>query len=163
MEEETQKRSAKEMEIKFRGKLEFEGPVSEFEAVMADLGKLSASGLMIGTWPTPEHPGGGMMIETFPLPERSPPGIYPIARYLGRDMLNKLTKDMPRFRLIKDICGGIRTAHLHLQRNEVVLLDEAGFREIVTLVATDLAGQLADTMEYPETVGAIRNLAPGMR
>lgn len=162
MEDKMQKRSTKEMEIKFRGKLEFEGPVSEFEAVMADLGKLSARGLMIGTWPTPEHPAGGLMIDTVPLPEQPLPGIVPVARYLSRDLLNKLTEGMPRFKIIKDINGGIRSAHLHLQ-DEVVLLDRAGFKEAVTHVATELAGKLAETAEYTETIGAISHLVPGVK
>lgn len=158
----TQKRSPRDMEIKFRGIIEFEGPVSEFKAVMADLEKLSARGLMIGTWPTSEHPGKGMMIDTVPLPERHTAGIFPVPRYLDRDLLTRLTEGMPQFKIIKDICGGIRTPHLHLQ-DEVVLLDQARFREVVESVATRLAGDLAEAAEYPETIGAIRNLAPGVR
>ena len=157
MEEKMQKRSAKEMEIQFIGIIEFDGPVSDFKAVMGDLGKLTGRGLKIGTWPTPEHPAKGMMIDTVPLPENDLAGIYPIARHLSRSMVDKLTKGMPKFKLIKDINGGIRCAHLHLH-DEVVLLDREGFKEAVEHVATELAGRLAETTEYIETVGAIRNM-----
>jgi hypothetical protein len=156
-----QKRTTRDMEIKFGGKIEFEGSVSEFKAVMAGLGKLSAQGLKIGSSP-PDHPGATMMIDTVPLPERDIAGIISVVRYLSTDMLNRVTEGMYRFRLIKDIRGGIRTAHLHLQ-DEVVLLEEARFKEVVQHVAAELAGELADIAEYPETVGAIRHLTPGMR
>ena len=162
-----QKRSTKDMEIKYSGKIEFEGSVSEFKAVMTELEKLSARGVMVGTWPTPEHPAKGMRIGSVPWPEviaHFPwpwpfPGIIDIPRYLGRDLLEKLIEGRPRFKIIKDIDGGLRTAHLHLQ-DEVVLLDQAGFKEAVARVATELAGNLAETAEYPETVGAIRHLIP---
>jgi hypothetical protein len=172
MEEKMQKRSGKEMEIQFIGIIEFDGPVSEFKAVMTDLEKLTGRGLKVGTWPTPEHPAKGMMIDTVPLPERPGrglmidtiplpendlAGIYPIARHLSRSMLNKLTKGMPTFKLIKDINGGIRCAHLHLH-DEVVLLDREGFKEAVEHVAAELAGRLAETTEYMGTVGAIRHM-----
>ena len=172
MEDEMQKRNAKEMAIQFRGIIEFDGPVSEFKVVIGELGKLTASGLKIGTWPTPEHPakgmmidtvplpehpGRGLMIDTIPLPENDLAGIYPIARHLSRTMVDKLTSGMPKFKLIKDINGGIRCAHLHLQ-DEVVLLDEAGFKEVIKFVAADLAGRLAETTDYTNTVGALSHL-----
>jgi hypothetical protein len=161
-----QKRSAKDMEIKFGGKIEFEGSVSEFKTLMAGLQRLSDQGLKIGTWPTPERPAIGGI----PLPElmchipwpRPFPGFIDIPRYLGKDLLEKLIEGKPRFKVIKDIDGGIRTAHLHLH-DEVVLLEEAGFKEAVQRVAAELAGQLAETAEYDETIGAIRHLTPGMR
>ena len=162
MEEKMQKRGSKEMEIKFRGKLEFEGPVSEFEAVMADLGKFSARGLKVGTWPTPEHPAGGLMIDSVPLPDQPLPGIFPITRYLDRELLNRLTEGMPRFKIIKDIYGGIRNAHLHMH-DEVVLLDQTRFKEAVRHVATELAGELAESTEYTETIRAISHLVPGAK
>ena len=126
--------------------------------------------IRIGTWPTPERTAGGPRIGAIPLPElmchipwpRPFPGFIDIPRYLGRDLLDKLIEGMPRFKVIKDIDGGIRTAHLHLQ-DEVVLLEEAGFKEAVQHVAAELAGQLAETAEYPETIGAIRHLTPGVR
>lgn len=161
MEEKTQKRSGTEMGIQFTGIIEFDGPVSQFKEVMGGLGKLTANGLKIGTWPTPEHPAKGMMIDTIPLPENLA-GIYPVARHLSRSMVDKLTKGMPKFKLIKDINGGIRCAHLHLH-DEVVLLDEAGFKEVIQFVAKDLAGRLAETTDYTDTVGAIRNLGRGAR
>ena len=172
MEEKMQKRGGKEMEIQFIGIIEFDGPVSQFKAVMGDLEKLTANGLKIGTWPTPEHPaksmmidtiplpehpGRGLKIETIPLPEHHLPGIYPVARHLSRSMVDKLTKGMPKFKLIKDIYGGIRCAHLHLH-DEVVLLNEAGFKEVIQFVAKDLAGRLAETTDYTKTVGAISHL-----
>lgn len=168
MEERFKKESSKDVGITFTGKIEFEGPIEEFEKIIADLGNLRArglrigtvplprdkargvmidtvplpelpvEGLMIGTWPTPEHPAGGLMIDTVPLPERPPfPGVKPATRLLSSEMLAKIAKDMPRVKLIKNIYGGIRNPHLHIN-NEVVLLDSARFKEFVGQVATEL-------------------------
>ena len=150
------------MEVKFEGKLEFEGSESEFKAVMAGLKRLSARGVKIGTWPTPDHPAGSLMVGTVPLPEQPTSGIVAMPEYLDRDLLNRLIVGMPRFKLIDDICGGLRTPHLHLH-DEVILLDQARFKEAVVKVVTDLTEKLAETAEYPEVVGAIGHLAPGGR
>ena len=40
-----------------------------------------------------------------------------------------------------------------------VLLDRDGFGEAVRHIAAELAGRLAETTEYPETIGALRHLA----
>jgi len=171
MQEEVKKESSKDIGIRYRAKIEFEGPIQEFEKVMADLGKLRArglmidtvplperkargmmidtvplpelevGGLMIGTWPTPEGKAGGLMIDTVPLPEKPFPGIKGVTKLLSRELLDKIAKDMPRFKIIKNIDGGIRNAHLHVA-NEVVLLDRARFKEVVGQVAGELAKDL---------------------
>lgn len=161
-----------EMNINFQAKLEFKGSLEEFEQLQSELGKLKisglmidtvpipddksrgmmidtvpipeseAGGLMIGTWPTPEKKGSTIMIDTVPLPERPRlPGIPILTKLLGTERINELVKNMPRFKLIKDIRGGIRTAHLHLG-DEVVLLNEDRFRDLVGQIAIDLGKEL---------------------
>lgn len=171
MQERVKKESSKDIEVRYRAKIEFEGPIEEFEKVMADLGKLrtrglmidtvplpehkarrmmidtvplpelEVGGLMIGTWPTPESKAGELMIDTVPLPEQPFPGIKGVTKLLSRELLDKIAKDMPRFKIIKNIDGGIRNPHLHVE-NEVVLLDKARFKEVVGQVAMELAKDL---------------------
>jgi hypothetical protein len=101
-----------------------------------------AGSLMIGTWPTPEKKGSTVMIDTVPMPERPRlPGIQMVTKLLGTEKLNELAKDMPRFKLIKDIRGGIRTVHLHMG-DEVVLLNKDRFRDMVSQIATELGKEL---------------------
>jgi len=117
-------------------------PEKKSSGMMIDtvpLPELGNEGLMISTWPTPERKTSTLMIDTVPLPERPPPpGIPAIAKLLSKEMLNRLTKDMPKIKIIKDIDGGMRNAHLHVG-NEVVLLDRARFKELVGQVAAEMA------------------------
>jgi len=164
--------SPKDVDVTFGGHIAFEGPLSEFKTVMQELGKLSVNGLMIGTWPTPEHPAGtvmietvplpenprrGMMIDTVPLPEQPPPGIFPFARLLPRTVLNSVIEDRPRLKLIQDIKGGIRNPHLHIG-GEIVLLDREGFREIVVNAAREVSEKLANEMGFTQTARALERL-----
>lgn len=86
-------------------------------------------------------------------------GCWPIRplELLGAEMVETVTKNMPRFKLVKGIEGGIRDPHLHI-RDEVVLLGREQFRKLVGQVAMRLAGDLAAVADHAETVGAIRNL-----
>jgi hypothetical protein len=72
----------------------------------------------------------------------------PFADLLGPDVLTKIVGDLPRMRVqfIKDIPGGIRTAHVHLG-DEVALLDRAKFRTLVGQVARALAERRVDAVE----------------
>lgn len=171
MGEEAKEVSPKDVEMTYRARVEFEGPIEEFEKVMAGLGRLQAQGLMIdtvplpehpargmmidtvplpelevgglmiGTWPTPEHPAGGLMIDTVPLPERPLPGIIAVTGLLSTELLGKIAEGMPRVKINKGIHGGIRNPHLHVA-NEVVLLDRARFKQLVGQVAEQLAKDL---------------------
>ena len=163
--------SSKDIKITYRASVEFEGPIEEFEKVMAGLGRLQAQGLMIGTWPTPEHPArgmmidtvplpeleieglmigtwptpehpaGGLMIDTVPLPEEPPPGISAVTRLFSTHLLDKIAEGMPRLKINKGINGGIRNPHFHVA-NGVVLLDRARFKQLVGQVAEQLAKDL---------------------
>jgi len=128
-----------EPDITYTAELQFKGSISEFEDVLSKLSELPANGIKIGTWPTPDHPAGGLMIDTVPLPEQPNPGILPIARLLSKELLDKLLGGQSRFKLITDIHGGIRNAHIHLG-NEIVLLDRQTFRGCVTKDKKDHRG-----------------------
>ncbi len=105
------------------------------------LSELKVEGLMIGTWPTPERKTIGLIIDTIPLPEKSPCGFIPVTKILSKELIDKIAKEMPRTKIIKNIDGGIRTPHLHIE-NELVLLDRARFKELVGQVAMELAKDL---------------------
>jgi hypothetical protein len=78
-------------------------------------------------------------------------------------MLAEITNGMPRFQLKalpQDICGGIRTAHIHLG-DEVVLLDRERFRTYVGHVAQGLAERRVERMgDYINVMRAVGDLAP---
>lgn len=88
-------------------------------------------------------------------------GCWPIApmKLISKDMLHRVSEGMPRVKLVKDFPGGIRVPHLHAG-DEVILLDAARFKEVVAPIAAELAGNLAETGQYAETVGAVRGLVP---
>lgn len=130
----------KDREITFRTEIEFTGSIAEFEKVAA---VLADQPFRFGVqWP-PDHTDGCWPID----PQKI---IVP-------EVLEKVTKDMPRFRLVKPIPGGIREAHLHIG-DEIVLLGLEQFKELVGQVALKLAGDLAEVADHVETIGAIRNL-----
>lgn len=160
MREEAKEVSSKGVEITYRARVEFEGPIEEFEEVMAGLGRLQAQGLMIDTVPLPEHPARGMMIDTVPLPEDEVCGLMigtwptpehpagglmiatvPLPESARARLLDKVAEGMPRVRINKDINGGIRNPHFHVA-NQVVLLDQARFKQLVGQVAEELAKDL---------------------
>lgn len=123
-------------------------PLDKRKTMMIDtvpLPERPISQLFIGTWPTPERPGDKLktlMIETVPLPERPFPGIWPVAR-LGGKVHDELVEGMPRFKLLKDIYGGIRDPHLHIG-NEIVLLNKRRFRKFVGEIAKGLSKDLRE-------------------
>lgn len=103
-----------------------------------------AGGLMIGTWPTPEKKGLKLVVSSAPLPKRPIlAGIPAITKILGKDLVSKLSVDMPRLKHIEGINGGIRVAHLHL-KDEVVLLNPDRFRILASEIAIQLGKDLRD-------------------
>lgn len=111
------------------------------DSPMIDTVHLPEKGLMIGTWPTPEK---GLMIGTWPTPERV--GIMPMpAKALSSSLMDKITEGMPRFKLNKDIYGGIRNAHLHLG-DEIILLNKRAFKDVVGEVAKEIARDLVEEL-----------------
>jgi len=122
-------------EIKFKGtEKEFMKLAELIEAMPAEIevpektasetSILAASSRPILRWPWPPWPG-------------LPP--YP-ERVLGTDRLKLLTKDMShiRIKIPRDIDGGMRTAHVHMG-DEIVLLDRDTFKNIVSEVASAIA------------------------
>jgi len=100
--------------------------------------------------------------EWWPWP-RPFPGFWPIDPWiaLGRERLDKLIEGSPaiQIRYIRDIRGGIRRAHLHMG-NQIVLLERAAFKEIVTEVAAKLAAERVDALgDYVEVMAGINELA----
>ena len=162
----------KDVDITFGGYIKFKGPLSQFRTVMQELGKLSVDGLMVGTWPQPEHPGStmmidtvplpenprrGMMVDTIPLPEQPPPGLVPFAKLVSRTVLNKAIDGRPSLKLNKDINGGIRNPHLHIG-GEIVFLDAGGFRDLVVNVSRDITVKMADELGFTPTVKVLERL-----
>jgi hypothetical protein len=83
-----------------------------------------------------------------------------IREVLDAAWLEKIVAGQPSAKLayIRDIRGGIRTPHLHLG-DEVVLLDRERFRMFVNEVATTLAATRVDKVDdFVEAVAGIRAL-----
>jgi hypothetical protein len=88
----------------------------------------------------------------------------PVKKLISEERLNALTKDMPviDIRFIRDIRGGIRTPHLHLD-DKVVLLDKERFIEFAGEVAQHLAEIRAARIEdYVEVMQPIGEIAPSI-
>jgi hypothetical protein len=153
-------------EIGYNGIIGFEGSKEDFEKMVKELGRLRKSGLMIGSWPTPEIVLMRLGIGTWPTPERPAriikprpiPGGWPIQNYVNKDILDKIIETAPRVKL-DGIDGGMRPAHFHL-KDEAVLLNREQFKELVTHTAMELAGKLAESADYYETINAVKNLVP---
>ena len=141
-----------ENEIDFKVSVTFKGSRQEFEKVAPDIAKLkSHKSIMIDTVPLPEKPAiqlEEVSIGTWPTPEivikpRPPkplPGIWPVTRLVNQRVQSKLIEGMPRVK-IDGINGGMRNPHLHL-KDEVVLLDNARFKEFVGHIAKQLSNEL---------------------
>jgi hypothetical protein len=76
-------------------------------------------------------------------------------------VLAKATEGMPMISadIIQDIPGGIRDAHLHVG-GDVVLLDRAGFKEVITAATTTLADKFVEVADYVQTIDAVRSFVP---
>jgi hypothetical protein len=119
--------------LKWKAEVTFEGTPEQFQAFKADMEKhdikieLGEMRAVARAWEKfPFHPAGYIpaLVKDF----------FPKA-----DQLAKLTQGATRmqFVAIKDIQGGIRTPHLHLG-NEVVLLDKDRFKTILGEVARNV-------------------------
>jgi len=91
---------------------------------------------------------------------------FPFRALLRDEFLNEIVADMPRYQLKflqQDIAGGIRTPHLHLG-DEVVLLDRARFKAFVGQVAQGLAERRVeaggDYIAVMRPVGDLAAIAP---
>ncbi len=123
-----------DQQFTWKAEVVFNGPPEEFEVVAQALEGLRIK-ISIPEWKDrPIHSAGCHPI--------------PLEDILSRVRLESLAEGMPRMRRlrVKDIAGGIRTAHLHLG-SEVVLLDRERFRKLAGLVAQELAERRVEVIE----------------
>ena len=133
--------------LRWKAEIQFEGTADEFNKMVAHLDKLTV-GIAITEWETRGHH----------LPGCTP---MPIDVLIGRERLGELVENLPRFdiKFIRDIYGGIRTAHVHIG-DEVVLLDRARFKTLVSDVAHELGGRRAESIDdYIEAMDPVSRLA----
>jgi len=136
------------MEDKFAWKAEikFVGTADEFNKFADALERLPVD-ITIPEWRwRPHHYAGCMPI--------------PINVLLGDSRLKKLAEGMPKLKIkfIKDIYGGMRTAHFHLG-DQIVLLDRARFKSLAADVAHELAEKRVESVEdYIGVMGRIGNI-----
>jgi hypothetical protein len=132
--------------FKWKAEIEFEGSVDEFKK-LADF--LNKQPLVVRIpewdWVPPGHLAGC--------------NPFPLEHLIDKDFLKILAeKSKAKIPIIKDIAGGIRTAHVHLA-DEVVLLDRENFRIMVGQVAKTLAERRAETVEdYVDVMGPVDRL-----
>lgn len=137
--------------FEWKAEIAFRGTAEEFARFTGSLQKLTEAGTV--SFHIPE--------EGFkPIPF---PGFWPIEPeiLLGKTKLAKLLQGRPRLKieLIRDIRGGIRTPHLHLA-DEIVLLDRATFKTVVSEAAAGLAARrLEQATDYVQVMVGINALA----
>jgi hypothetical protein len=118
----------------WKAEIKFSGTAEEFNKLTTALEKLPAE-FEIPEWHfRPCHFAGCMAV--------------PVELLLEEAQLKELAKGMRQMKIkfLKDIEGGIRTAHFHLG-DQVVLLDRARFKEYVAIVAKELGGRRAETVD----------------
>ncbi len=127
-------------QVTFRTEIEFKGSMEEFQEVAARLVELPIR--IRVEWP-PGHLAG----------------CWPIGpeELLSQRMLERITKEAPRIKIIEGINGGIRDPHLHW-RGEMVFLSREKFKDLVGNAAMQVAGKIAERAEYAESIGVLRNL-----
>lgn len=131
----------------WKAALKFEGTAEEFNRLVESLEPLQVKVEIPECISIPRHLAGCQRT--------------PLERLLGEARMKKLIEDMPRTRIkfIQDIKGGIRTPHLHLA-DEVVLLDQARFKTLVGQIAQELAEIRAETIEdYIEVMDPVGRLS----
>ena len=91
------------------------------------------------------------------------PGFWPVDPrvLLGRKAIAKLVEGSPiiDIKYIRDIRGGMRTAHLHLG-DQIVLLERETFKQVVSKVAAELGSQRVEAAaDYVQVMAGINALA----
>ena len=136
------------MEDKFtwKGQIKFVGSSAQFNELSEMLDKYPVE-FEIPEWDRiPDHLAG-----CFP---------FPLEILVSKDQIKKLTEGMPKIKIkyLRDIRGGIRTAHLHLDE-QLVLLDRKRFKMMVGNVAEELAemrvDRMSDYIDVMQVVGDI--------
>lgn len=89
-----------------------------------------------------------------------PDGGWPIpfARIAGKEIIEKYAKQGIRLEKLDGIRGGEVVPHLHLG-DEVIILDRSQFKELVGEVATKLATDLVEKLDYDKVVDVIGQFA----
>ena len=130
--------------ITFRTEIAFQGSIEEFGKLVAVLKEWPL--VLRAEWP-PDHLAG-----CWPTP---------ISGIVDARVLAKATEGRPMISadIIQGIDGGIRNAHLHVG-GDVVLLDRAGFKEVVRAATTTLADKFVEVADYVQTVDAVRSFVP---
>ncbi len=115
--------------IKWKAEVAFEGTLAEFTAFKEALEKQPVA-ISVAEWVRPGHFAGYIPVD--------------FRVRLDSAKLKQMVEGMPRLQYagIKEIAGGIRTPHLHLG-DDVVLVDRERFKTIVGEVARDLFEQRA--------------------
>lgn len=106
-------------EIEFKTEVIFKGPIEKFQKFAEDLVKLPAKLEYERIWRLWKKAG------SMPVP---------MELIWRKDELKNLVQAEAKFKLIKDIDGGIRNAHFHID-DEIVLFDEAAFEKFTEKVA----------------------------
>lgn len=136
--------------LKWKAEVKFVGTADDFNKMAARLDELPVEVTIPEWYCRPHHYAGCMPI--------------PIDLIL-RDRLKELVVDLPRYRIkfIRDIYGGMRMAHVHLGE-EVVLLDQARFKKLVSGVAQELGEKRVEAIgDYIEVMDAVGRLDPGFQ
>jgi hypothetical protein len=133
--------------FRWRGELIFEGTAKEFNELseaLSDFDKVAVS--YPHGWPPIPFPG-------------YPP--WPWFKRLPENVLNKLMEDGERVHIkwLRDICGGIRDPHMHVE-NDVVMLSRDKFKLMVKEVASILAEERVDrAREFASVMDGIKVLS----
>lgn len=137
--------------FEWKAEIKFKGIAAEFNRFVDSLGDALKAGnitISVPEWEwRPHHLAGCMPI--------------PVDVLLGEERLKQIIEGMPRMQIkyIRDIRGGIRTAHLHLE-DAVVLLDRARFKTMVAQVAHELAARRVEAIEdYVAVMNQVGRLA----
>lgn len=129
--------------FKWKAEIVFEGTADQFNELAEGLAKFPVD-IRVAEWAgRPRHFAGCMPL--------------PIEKLLNKERLAGLTADKPQMQLkfIRDIAGGIRTAHVHLG-DRVVLLEQESFREFMGQVAQELGERRALIVDdYVEAMSPI--------
>ncbi|MFW9973374.1 MAG: hypothetical protein ACFFDF_24535 [Candidatus Odinarchaeota archaeon] len=108
-----------ELDLEFKTEVVFKGSVEEFQEFAVNLVKLPVKLKYDRIWRLWKKAG------SMPVP---------MELILRSDELRNLVQAEKRFKLIKDIDGGIRNAHFHID-DEIVLIDRDVFEKFTEKVA----------------------------
>lgn len=126
--------------LKWKGEVTFEGTMEEFASFVQALDKQPVT-ITVGELGSMQKADGKLVLHKFPIAGYM---RFELSAALTRAKLEKLTEGAPRmqFMRIKDIAGGIRTPHLHLD-DQLVLVDRERFKTILGDMARDVFQQRA--------------------